>query len=212
MRRSNDRARANDATRADEEMGDADAARANACANANDATTAPRGEGAGKNRAIRSMDCRVASTRRALASSMRLTRARARADAQTISAGFAWTGTPRTERCARDDARRRARLDRQDRLFPYKCDFLGENIFRARSRVFGGVCVNKRSDRDRDRFASDASGAPGARHGGWAGAMRLTDDRAFASRSCIIRARVRDGRTPSAWRDGSCSARGSRRR
>ena len=78
VRRSNDRARANDATRADEEMGDADAARANANANANDATTAPRGEGAGKNRAIRSIDCRVASTRRALASSMRLTRARAR--------------------------------------------------------------------------------------------------------------------------------------
>jgi hypothetical protein len=78
VRRSSDRARANDATRADEEMGDADAARANANANANDATTAPRGEGAGKNRAIRSIDCRVASTRRALASSMRLTRARAR--------------------------------------------------------------------------------------------------------------------------------------
>jgi hypothetical protein len=38
VRRSNDRARANDATRADEEMGDADAARANANANANDAS------------------------------------------------------------------------------------------------------------------------------------------------------------------------------
>ena len=210
MRRACDRASARDAMDADDAMGDAGDGDAGARGRA--ATTAPRGEGAGKNRAIRSIDCRVASTRRALASSMRLTRAARARDAQTISAGFAWTGTPRTERCARDDARRRARLDRQDRLFPYKCDFLGENIFRARSRVFGGVCVNKRSDRDRDRFASDASGAPGARHGGWAGAMRLTDDRAFASRSCIIRARVRDGRTPSAWRGGSCSARGSRRR
>jgi len=109
VRRSNDRARANDATRADEEMGDADAARANACANANDATTAPRGEGAGKNRAIRSMDCRVASTRRALASSMRLTRARARARTHRRSVldlpGRGHRGQRGARATTRDDAR-----------------------------------------------------------------------------------------------------------
>ena len=145
MRRACDRASARDAMDADDAMGDAGDGDAGARGRA--ATTAPRGEGAGRNQiarfdAIVAVAVAVDDAAFAGFASARLTEDRARdVDAQTISAGSASTATPRTERCARDDARRRARRKIAEiGLSSYECDLLGKISF-ARDPAFLVACA-----------------------------------------------------------------------